>query len=111
MREFEAERKEKGLLLADQWQEAQENVRAAAATRKSAQAQEELARLKERQADIRYHSGGEPLAVYLDGRKGLMEAQKNAFLKDLDYNLAVIRLRQLSGDLDASYVDASSWQQ
>ncbi len=111
MREFEAETKEKGLLLTDQWQEAQENVRSADASRKSAQAQEELARLKERQADIRYHSGGEPLAVYLDGRKGLMESQKNAFLKDLDYNLAVIRLRQLSGDLDASYVDANSWQQ
>lgn len=111
MREFEAEMNEKGILLNDQWQETQESVRSAEAARKSAQAQEELARLKERQADIRYNSGGEPLSVYLDGRKGLMEAQKNSFLKALDYDLAVIKLRQLSGDLDATYVDASSWQQ
>lgn len=111
LRQFEAETNEKGIFLSDQWQEAQENVRSADASRKSAQAQEELARLKERQADIRYNSGGEPLSVYLDGRKGLMEAQKNTFLKTLDYDLAVIKLRQLSGDLDATYVDASSWQQ
>ncbi|MHB8066908.1 MAG: TolC family protein [Desulfobaccales bacterium] len=111
LREFEAENTEKGIYLTDQWQEAQENVRSADASRKSAQAQEELARLKERQADIRYNSGGEPLSVYLDGRKGLMDAQKNAFLKALDYDLAIIKLRQLTGDLDASYVDASSWQQ
>ena len=111
MREFEAEMNEKGILLSDQWQETQESVRSAEAARKSALAQEELARLKERQADIRYNSGGEPLSVYLDGRKGLMEAQKNSFLKALDYDLAVIKLRQLSGDLDATYVDASSWQQ
>jgi outer membrane protein TolC len=111
MRQFEAETQEKEMGLADQWQEAQENVRAADASRKAARAQEELARLKERQSQIRYHSGGEPLAVYLDGRKILAEAQKNTFLKNLDYDLALVKLRQLSGDLDASYVDASSWRQ
>ncbi len=111
LRQFEAETNEKGIDLTGKWQEAQENVRAADVSRKSAQTQEELARLKERQSEIRYHSGGEPLAVYLDGRKGLVGAQKNAFLKTLDYDLAVIKLRQLSGELDASYVDASSWQQ
>lgn len=111
LRQFEAATNEKGIFMNDLWQETQENVRSADASRKSAQAQEELARLKERQADIRYNSGGEPLSVYLDGRKGLMEAQKNSFLKALDYDLAVIKLRQLSGDLDATYVDASSWQQ
>jgi len=111
LRQFEADTDEKGIDLTGKWHDAQENVRAADVSRKSAQTQEELARLKERQSEIRYHSGGEPLAVYLDGRKGLVEAQKNAFLKTLDYDLAVVKLRQLSGDLDASYVDASSWQQ
>jgi outer membrane protein TolC len=111
LRQFEAETNEKGIDLTDKWQEAQENVRAATVSRKSAQALEELARLKERQGEIRYHSGGQPLTVYLDARKGLVGAQKNTFLKTMDYDLAVIKLRQLSGDLDASYVDASSWQQ
>jgi outer membrane protein TolC len=111
LRQYEAETNEQGIDLTGKWQEAQENVRAADVSRKSAQAQEELARLKERQGEIRYHSGGQPLAVYLDARKGLVEAQKNTFLKTMDYDLAVIKLRQLSGDLDASYVDTSSWQQ
>jgi len=111
LRQFEAETNEKGITLTGKWQEAQENVRATDVSRKSAQTQEELAHLKKRQSEIRYHSGGEPLSVYLDGRKGLVEAQKNAFIKALDYDLAVVKLRQLSGDLDASYVDASSYQQ
>lgn len=111
LRQLEADTHEKGNDVTGNWHEAQENVRAADISRKSAQALEELARLKERQSEIRYHSGGEPLDVYLDGRKGLVEAQKNAFLKTMDYHLAVIKLRQLSGDLDASYVDANSWQQ
>jgi outer membrane protein TolC len=111
LRQFEAETYEKEIGLTGLWQEAQESVRVADVSRKSARVQEELARLKERQSEIRYHSGGEPLSVYLDGRKVLVEAQKNSFLKNLDYDLAVIKLRQLSGDLDASYVDASSWQQ
>jgi outer membrane protein TolC len=111
LRQFDVETDLKISDLAGKWFDAQENLRAADAARKSALAQEELARLKERQGDIRYRSGGEPLAVFLEGRKGLVEAQRNTFLKTLDYDLAVLGLRHLSGDLGASYVDANTWQQ
>lgn len=111
LRQFDVETNLINSDLAGKWFDVQENLRGADVARKSALAQEELARLKERQGEIRYHSGGEPLAVYLEGRKGLVEAQRNAFLKTMDYDLAVLGLRHLSGDLGASYVDESSWQQ
>ncbi|RJR38634.1 MAG: TolC family protein [Deltaproteobacteria bacterium] len=109
LRQYEVESDEQSLDLTDKWSDAQENLRLADVNRKTAQAQEELARLKERQGDIRYQSGGE-LSVLLEGRKILMEAQKAASLNNLNYDLAVLGLRHLSGDLSASYVDEQSWQ-
>ncbi|RJR35924.1 MAG: TolC family protein [Deltaproteobacteria bacterium] len=111
LRQFGAEKEEKVMELDDKWLEAQENLKAAAENRKAALDLEELASLKERQSEIRYHSGGEPLSVYLEGRKNLVEAQRNTLRKNMDYDLAVLRLRHLSGDLGARYVDAKSWQQ
>lgn len=111
LRQYGAETEEKDLELADKWNEAKDNLHAAEVARKAALAREELARLKERQSEIRYHSGGEPLPVYLEGRKGLIAAQNDAFMRNLDCDLALLRLRHLSGDLGATYVDANSWQQ
>ena len=111
LRQFGAEAEEKDLEFGGKWLEAQENLRSAAAARKMAQAQEELTRLKERQSEIRYQSGGEPLSIFLEGRKGNLEARKIAALKSLEYDLAVLSLRHLSGDLGNRYVQASSWQQ
>ena len=67
-------------------------------------------RLKERQAQIRYQSGGVQLPVYLEGRKGILEAQKNAAVKAMNYQAAVLKLRLISGDLGHSYVDQNAWQ-
>jgi len=111
LKQYDSDSNLKVLDLVDKWNETQENLRSAGAARKAAQAQEELARLRERQSEIRYQSGGEPLSVYLEGRKGLLEAQKSGLVKALDYDLAVLALRQFSGDLGASYVDPNSWQQ
>ena len=109
-RQFNVESEEKALDLADKWNETQEHLRAAVVGRNAAQAQEELARLKERQNEIRYRSGGEPLPVFLKGRKGLVEAQKELARKNLECDRAVLELRFLSGDLGANYVDAKFWQ-
>ncbi|MFZ5453440.1 MAG: TolC family protein [Thermodesulfobacteriota bacterium] len=111
LRQYGAEKDQKALEVADKWFEAQENLRLAEVNRKAALDLEELARLKERQSEIRYHSGGEPLSVYLEGRKNLADAQRNTLQKKLDYELAELGLRHLSGDLGASYVDEKSWQQ
>lgn len=110
LRQFTAELEEKELDLASKWQAALDDLHYVAAARKMAQGQEELARLKERQSDIRYHSGGVPFSSWVEGRKTNLEAQKNGVLKSLDYDLSVLSLRQLSGDLGYSYVDASSYQ-
>jgi outer membrane protein TolC len=111
LRQYSLETDERSSDLADRWSDAQDNLKAAAVALKAAKTYEELALLKERQSQIRYHSGGEPLPVYLEGRKGLVEAQRNTFMKNLDYNLAVLWLRHLSGDLSANYVDAKSVQE
>jgi hypothetical protein len=96
--------------LGDQWEAVQGEVQEAAAASKLTQSQEELARLKERQAQIRYHSGSVQLPDYLGGRKGILEAQKNAAVKAMNYQAAVLKLRLISGDLGHSYVDPNAWQ-
>jgi outer membrane protein TolC len=110
LKEIGSETESKELDLRDKWMSALEDIRSAAAAQQLAQSQEDLARLKERQAEIRYTSGTEPLPVLIDGRKGVLDAKKNVALKSLDYYGAILALRQLSGDLGYRYVDQSSWQ-
>jgi outer membrane protein TolC len=110
LRQFGAEKESRENDLEDQWLTAKGNLQNAAMALKLAQSQEELARLKAHQQEIRYESGDAPLPVFLESRKGILEAQKTTTLKTLDYNKAVLALRQISGDLGNSYVHASSWQ-
>ena len=77
---------------------------------KNAQALENLARLKLNQNEVRYQSGEAPLTVVLDSRKEVLTAQKETLRRSLDYDQTVLKLRENSGDLGYSYVDASSWQ-
>ena len=71
---------------------------------------ENLARLKAQQNEIRYQSGEAPLTVVLESRKEVLTVQKETLRRGLDYDKAVLELRQISGDLGYSYVDANSWQ-
>ncbi len=96
--------------LADKWSELQENIGNSAAGLKITKSQEELTRLKERQAEIFYNSGTDQLPAWLDARKASLEAQKNSFTKALEYDDLILNLRQFSGDLGTSYVDQKSWQ-
>lgn len=111
LRQFGADKEEKVLEFADKWFEVQENLRNAEDNRKAALDLEELAHLKERQSEIRYRAGGEPLSIYLEGRKNLVDAEKNSIRKNYEHNVAALGVRHLAGDLGASYVDAKSWQQ
>ena len=63
------------------------------------QSQLELAILKARQQEVRYHNLGEPFSVYLEGEKGVFEAKKNVIMKTLEYDLAKLNLRHLANDL------------
>jgi len=96
--------------LTDKWNTLQEDVRSAAANLKMAQSQEELARLKERQGEIRYQSGADTLPNWLAARKAILESHKSVAGKALEYDGMVLNLRQFSGDLGYSYVDPNSWQ-
>jgi outer membrane protein TolC len=110
LKQIGADKDVKEIDLADKWNAFQEDLGAAAASLKMAQSQEELARLKERQGEIRYQSGAEILPTWLAARKATVESQKNAAGKALDYDEMVLSLRQFSGDLGYSYVDPKSWQ-
>jgi len=96
--------------MADQWNMLQEDLKSAAGALKLAQSKEEVARLKERQAEIRYQSGGKTLDTWLDARNDAIEAQKITANKALEYDEYVLNLRKISGDLGYSYVDQNSWQ-
>lgn len=110
LRQLNIEGETKESDLSGRWQDALGDVRETAALRKVAQAEEELARLKERQDEIHYKSGGEPLTVFTKARKAYLESQKNYLVKTMDHDQAVLSLRHFSGDLSYSYVQASSWQ-
>jgi outer membrane protein TolC len=110
LKQFSADKDVKEIDFTDKWNSHQEELRSAAANLKMAQSQEELMRLKERQSEIRYQSGAEPLPTWLSARKAILETQKSAAARALEYDETVLILRHFSGDLGNSYVDQNSWQ-
>jgi outer membrane protein TolC len=110
LKQFNVEKDLKENDLTDKWNGLQQDLQSAAGALKLARSQEELARLKERQSEIRYHSGTQPLPAWLEGRKANLEAQKNVTAKRLEYAQIILELRQFSGDLGYSYVDQNSWK-
>jgi hypothetical protein len=48
--------------------------------------------------------------VVLESRKEVLTVQKETLRRGLDYDKAVLELRQISGDLGYSYVDANTLQ-
>lgn len=111
LKQIGSEKEVKESDLEDKWQGAQEEIQHAAEASKMAQSRQELALLKERQAEIHYDSGEGVLPDYLEGRKLVLEAKKHSAMKSMEHSEALLSLRQLSGDLGHSYVAASSWQE
>lgn len=110
LKQFGADKDVKEIDLTDKWTNAQEDIQSAGAALKIAQSQEELTRLRERQGEIRYQSGSEPLPTWLEARKANLQAQKTALSKAQELDDLTLNLRQISGDLGYSYVDQNSWQ-
>jgi len=96
--------------LEDKWLSQLGQVHDKNVTLKNTQSLEELARLKANQQEVRYHSGEAPLPVFLESRKVLLRAQKDTVTRGLDYDKAVLKAREITGDLGNTYVDANSWQ-
>ncbi len=110
LKQISADKDVKEIDLTDKWNAVQEDLGTAQANLKMAQSQEELARLKERQGEIRYQSGADILPTWLAARKATLESHKSVAGKALEYDEMVLNLRQFSGDLGYSYVDPNSWQ-
>jgi outer membrane protein TolC len=110
LRKYEAEKTTKEDDLGNKWLGALGVIQEKKMALKVAQSKKELARLKAQQDEIRYRSGEVPLPVILASRKEVLEAEKDTAQQRLNYNKAVLNLREISGDLGYSYVHASSWQ-
>jgi outer membrane protein TolC len=96
--------------LESKLQEAQSLVKETSLALQLAQSDLELVQLKARQQETSYQYGGVPLLPVLESRREVLKAKKETLLKAMEHHKAVLALRQISGDLGYTYVNASSWQ-
>ena len=110
LKQIGAQKAEKESSIEDKWFNTLAMMQEKSVALKNAQTLENLARLKANQNEVRYQSGEAPLTVVLESRKEVLTVQKETLRRALDYDKAVLKLRENSGDLGYSYVDANSWQ-
>ena len=110
LKQIGAKKGEKEILLEDKWFEQLGKHQEFNVLLKTAQSLEELARLKSHQQEVRYHSGEAPLSVFLESRIEVLKAQKDTLSHGLKCDLEGLKLREITGDLGNTYVDASAWQ-
>jgi outer membrane protein TolC len=108
--QFASEETVKSDELSQKWREAEEKLNTAATALRVAQAQAELARLKETQGETLYRTAEKDFSVLMAARQIRIKAQMDAAKKALDYDLAVLELRHLSGDLVYHYVNENQFQ-
>jgi outer membrane protein TolC len=95
--------------LKQTWSSASNQYRIASLDLKVAEAQEEIARLKKEQHRIGHESGTLPAFLLRENLARHLAARKAKIAKTLDYNLSVLYMRHLSGDLQESYVDQKAF--
>jgi outer membrane protein TolC len=103
LEQYASEEEVKTSELSQKWGEAEEKLNNAAAALRVAQAQADLAKLKETQGETLYRSAEKDFSILMAGRQARVKAQTEAVKKGLDYDLAVLELRHLSGDLVYHY--------
>lgn len=108
LKQQEAETNEKEIEFKEKWRTAQQTLIEAASELELSQGQLELAMLKARQQEVRYHNLGEPFSIYLDGERVVSDAKKNIILKTLNYDQAQLNMRNLANDLVINYVNENS---
>ena len=111
LKQFASEETVKSDELSSKWREAEENLNASATALRVSQAQAELARLKETQAETLYRRAEKDFSILMVARQNRVKAQMNAVKKALDYDLAVLELRHLSGDLVYHYVNENQFKE
>jgi outer membrane protein TolC len=110
LKQIGAKKGEKESLLEEKWFFRLGKVQESSVVLKNTQSLEELARLKSRQQEVRYHSGEVPLSAFLESRIEVLNAQRNTVDKGLLHDIDVLTFRELTGDLGNTYVDANAWQ-
>jgi len=110
LQQFASEEEVKESEITQNWRKAQESLKTSTTALELAQAQAELAELKERQAETLYRTGGENFSVFLAARQARVKAQKKAVQAALEHDLALLELRHLSGDLVYSYAHENRFQ-
>ena len=110
LKQMEAETDDKKYELKSDWQEAVTEMKQASLSLQLAKSSLELAELKEKQAEISYKSNTQPLTALLDDRRARLNAEKGLILTTKEYDLAVLRLRHLSGDLFNGHVNVQGWR-
>jgi outer membrane protein TolC len=111
LKQFASEEDVKAKELSQTWREAKEKLKSAGTVLKVADAQAELARLKERQAETLYRTGETEFSLFMTARQARVKAQKEALAAALEYDLAALELRHLSGDLVYNYVHENQFRQ
>ena len=110
LKQLEGQREERVISLEDKWLESVADVQEKELTLKAVKSQEELVKLKAQQNEVRYQSGEIQLPVMLESRKEVLTTQKEVTRKVLEYERAVLNLREISGDLGHSYVDPTAFK-
>jgi outer membrane protein TolC len=110
LKQVDATKEDKATSLESSWYKDVDILQSSSVALKIAQSKEELVRLKAHQNEVLYQSGEIALPVFLESRKQLLEAQKETLGQRSAYDITVLRLRELSGDLGNTYVDPKSWQ-
>jgi outer membrane protein TolC len=111
LRQYASEEEVKAKELTQEWREAEEKLKTQGTTLKVAEAQAELARLKERQAETFYRRGEGDFSLFMTARQARVKAQKEAIAAKLEYDLAVLELRHLTGDLVYAYVHENQFRE
>jgi len=96
--------------LSQKWREAQQKITGANAAFHTAKSQQELACLKESQAETAYRGAEKDFSILMTARQTRVKAQMDAVKKGLEYDEAVLALRALSGDLVYHYVNECQFQ-
>lgn len=107
LRQYEAEGKTRDLDFDTRWSSAQRRLTDTTSAVKVSRSQQELTELKERQTAIGYNAGRLPLSTLLADRRALLDSRRNSLNQILEYDKAVLGIRNLSGDLIRNYVDTT----
>jgi outer membrane protein TolC len=104
LKQFVSEEARKAAELLQDWQTAEQDLRAAGTELLVAQAKAKLARLKESQAETLYRTGEMDFTEFMRARRERIQAQIKVVRQAREHNLAALDLRRLSGELVDRYV-------